>query len=80
MSLPSVADTGVDLSVLQAFLMPTEQVAEEDVLWDPEREIAQLSSDMTLEQTEAEGDAAVVLAAAAPANAPLRKRGAAKDN
>jgi len=56
MALPSTSEIGVDLSVLQSYLMPQEQVAEEDEPWDFEHELQTIASAMQIEQEEREGD------------------------
>ena len=55
MALPSTSEVGVDLSVLQSFLLPQEQVQEEDVPWDIEHELQTIASDVTKEKEEREG-------------------------
>jgi len=55
MALPSTSEIGVDLSVLQSYLMPQEQVQEEDVPWDFEHELQMIASEMQQEQEQREG-------------------------
>ena len=55
MALPSAADVGVDLSVLQSFLTPQEHCQEEDVAWDVEHELQIIASEMRKEIEEREG-------------------------
>mmetsp|Transcript_4171 Transcript_4171/g.9095 ORF Transcript_4171/g.9095 Transcript_4171/m.9095 type:complete len:216 (-) Transcript_4171:282-929(-) len=54
MALPSTSEIGVDLSVLQAFLLPQEQVQEEDEPWNFEHELQTLASELQREQDERE--------------------------
>mmetsp|Transcript_19718 Transcript_19718/g.33594 ORF Transcript_19718/g.33594 Transcript_19718/m.33594 type:complete len:214 (-) Transcript_19718:18-659(-) len=49
MALPSTSEIGVDLSVLQAYLTPQEQVQEPDVPWDFAHELQALASEMQIE-------------------------------
>jgi len=76
MALPSTSEIGVDLAVLQSFLSPQEQVQEEDVAWDPEKELRALASEMAREQEEREGEGEAAPSVVAPTAAPLRQRGA----
>jgi len=55
-ALPSASEIGVDLGVLQAYLTPQEQVQEEDVPWDVEKELQALVSEMAREQDERDAD------------------------
>jgi hypothetical protein len=55
MALPATNEIGVDLSVLQAYLMPQEQLEEEDVAWDVEHELQTLASELQREQEERDG-------------------------
>ena len=57
MALPSTTEIGVDLSVLQQFLIPQEQLVEEDVPWDFEHELQTLAHELQQEQEEREGTA-----------------------
>ena len=57
MALPSTTEIGVDLSVLQQFLIPQEQLVEEDVPWDFEHELQTLAHELQQEQEEREGAA-----------------------
>ncbi|KAL1514865.1 hypothetical protein AB1Y20_003948 [Prymnesium parvum] len=50
MALPSASEIGIDLSVLQSYLMPQEQVVEEDVPWDFSSELQSLASEMQQER------------------------------
>jgi len=52
MALPSTSEIGVDLSVLQSFLTPQEQVQEEDEAWNFEHELQTLASELQREQDE----------------------------
>lgn len=54
MALPSTSEIGVDLSVLQSFLIPQEQVQEEDEPWNFEHELQTLASELQREQDERE--------------------------
>ena len=54
MTLPSTSEIGIDLSVLQSFLMPQEQVQEEDEPWNFEHELQTLASELQREQDERE--------------------------
>lgn len=58
MALPSTSEAGVDLSVLQSFLTPQEQVQEEDEPWNVEHELQMLASDLQREQDERDGTSA----------------------
>ena len=66
MQLPSTAEVGIDLSVLQSFLTPQEMCQEEDVPWDYEHEVGKLASEMQAE-IDARADAV-----AAKAGSPKR--------
>lgn len=56
MALPSSESVGgIDLSVLQAYLTPQEQVQEEDVPWDVEHELQMIASEMQKEAEERDG-------------------------
>jgi len=56
MALPSASEVGVDLSVLQSFLTPQEQVQEEeDVPWDFEHELQTIGSELRKEAELREG-------------------------
>ena len=57
MALPSSSEVGVDLSVLQSFLLPSEQCQEEDVPWDVEFELQTIASELQKEREEREGSA-----------------------
>jgi len=67
MTLPSTSEIGVDLSVLQSYLMPQEQVREDDVPWDFEHELQSIASEMQREQEERES-------ATLPGQAPTPKK------
>jgi len=54
MALPSTSEIGVDLSVLQQFLTPQEQVQEEDEPWNFEHELQTLASELQREEEEKE--------------------------
>lgn len=54
MALPSTSEIGVDLSVLQQFLTPQEQVQEEDEPWNFEHELQTLASELQREEEERE--------------------------
>lgn len=54
MALPSTSEVGVDLSVLQQFLTPQEQVQEEDEPWNFEHELQTLASELQREEEERE--------------------------
>ena len=60
MTLPSTSEIGVDLSVLQSFLTPQQQVLEEDVPWNfnLERESATLPGQTSPKKKKAESFAA----------------------
>ena len=45
LALPSASEIGIDLTALQKFLSPKEQVQEEDVPWDYEHEVGKLASE-----------------------------------
>ena len=49
LALPSASEIGIDLTALQKFLSPKEQVQEEDVPWDYEHEVGKLASEMQAE-------------------------------
>merc|ERR1711991_13824 len=49
-TLPSAAETGVDLSILTNMLSPQEQVLEKDVLWEYERLFVEVASDLQVEK------------------------------
>lgn len=55
-ALPSASEIGIDLGVLQSFLTPQEQVQEEDVAWDVDKELQELVSEMAREQDERDAD------------------------
>jgi hypothetical protein len=57
LALPSASEVGVDLSVLQAFLLPHEHVQEEDVAWEVGHELQTIASEMQREAEEREGTA-----------------------
>jgi len=54
MALPSTSEIGVDLSVLQSFLTPQQQVLEEDVPWNFNLELQTIASEMQREHEERE--------------------------
>jgi len=54
MSLPSTSEIGIDMSVLQSFLTPQEQVQEEDEPWNFEHELQTLASELQREQDDRE--------------------------
>ena len=57
-ALPSSESIGgIDLSALQAYLTPQEQVQEEDVAWDVEHELQMIASELQKEKEELEGSA-----------------------
>ena len=60
MALPSSNESGVDLSVLQAYLTPQEQVLEEDVPWDFEHELQTIASELQREREERAGNGLAV--------------------
>lgn len=62
MALPSTNEIGVDLSVLQSFLYPQEQVMQvgEDVTWDFQFELQALASEMQREKEAHNGEQPVV--------------------
>ena len=66
LALPSASEIGIDLTALQKFLSPKEQVQEEDVPWDYEHEVGKLASEMQAE-IDARADAV-----AAKAGSPKR--------
>lgn len=74
MALPSSNEAGVDLAVLQAFLLPQEQCQEEDVPWDVELELQTIASEMQKEREEREGNAIKTI------KSPPRRKGAAADD
>ena len=57
MQLPSTAEVGIDLSVLQSFLTPQEMCQEEDVPWDIDFELQTIASEMQKELEQREGKA-----------------------
>ena len=56
-ALPSQSEVGIDLSVLQSYLTPQEQLTEEDVPWDFEQELQTLASELQREQEQRESAA-----------------------
>lgn len=57
MALPSTNEVGVDLSVLQSYLIPQEQLQEDDEPWHFEHELQMLASELMREQEERDGSA-----------------------
>merc|ERR1711924_383050 len=55
MALPSASEIGIDLSVLQSYLLPQEQVAEPDEPWDFSQMLQDIAIEMQREKEEAEG-------------------------
>jgi len=72
--LPSASEIGIDLSVLQAYLMPQEQVQDEDVPWDFSAELQALASEMQREQEERDGQRVAVVKIASPKQKDARVR------
>ncbi|GBG67610.1 hypothetical protein CBR_g740 [Chara braunii] len=59
-SLPTHTETGIDLSLLTAVLLPASQIAEEDAVWSPDALLAEIAYEMNSEMedvsTEKEGE------------------------
>lgn len=74
MALPSANEIGIDLSVLQSYLMPQEQVVEEDLPWDFSAELQALASEMQREKDASSNDQEpIVKAASKPVKERVRK-------
>jgi hypothetical protein len=74
MALPSAAESGVDLSVLQSYLTPAAFCEEEDQTWDMAWELQNIASEMAREQAALDDKEKKVETEVAKVAAPIRVR------
>lgn len=74
MALPSAAESGVDLSVLQSYLTPATFCKEEDETWDMAWELQNIASEMAKEQAALDDKEKKVENEGAKVAAPTRVR------
>jgi hypothetical protein len=74
MALPSAAESGVDLSVLQSYLTPAAFCNEEDETWDMAWELQNIASEMSREQAALDDKEKMVEKGSAKVAAPIRVR------